>query len=194
MSRSTSTAEVAALRALAADELSGLPGGIGDVHDAISGRVFGALGPLGAPVRVVHDAAAHGAYRGVRGGLRALFRAAGSVARPGERPPSATPLGAGVIAALNGLWGDALERDGSPLAVEMAIRVGGEPVAPENFDAGPRPVVFLHGLGETEFAWGLGGPPYGARLPGRTPVYVRYNTGRHVSENGASLDALLSRL
>src|SRR3954454_7111875 len=160
-SSSTADAEAAALRALAVRELSGLPGGIGDTHDAISGRVFGALGPLGVPVRVVHDAAAHGAYRGVRGGLRALFHAAASVARPGGRPPSATPVGAGVIAAVNGLWGDALERDGSPLAVEMAIRVDGEPVAPEHFDPGPCPVVFLHGLGETEFAWGLGGAPGG---------------------------------
>jgi pimeloyl-ACP methyl ester carboxylesterase len=189
-------AEAAALNRLASQELSGLPGGIGDMHDAISGRVFGALGPLGAPVRVVHDAAAHGAYRGVRGGLRTLFQAAGSVAerRTGDRALSATPLGAGVIAAVNGLWGDVLERDASPLALEMAIRVDGEPVAPEDFDPGPRPVVFLHGLGETEFAWSLGGAPYGARLRGRTPVYVRYNTGRHVSDNGASLDALLSRL
>src|SRR5206468_2497925 len=38
------------------------------------------------------------------------------------------------------------------------------------------------------------GKPYGSRLRGRTPLYVRYNTGRHVSENGASLDALLDTL
>jgi pimeloyl-ACP methyl ester carboxylesterase len=67
-------------------------------------------------------------------------------------------------------------------------------VAPPDLDPGRRPVIFLHGLGETEFAWRLGGEPYGSRLPGRTPLYVRYNTGRHVSENGASLDALLEAL
>jgi pimeloyl-ACP methyl ester carboxylesterase len=190
----TAHAEAMALNRLAARELSGLPGGIGGMHDAIAGRVFGALGPLGAPVRVVHDATAHGAYAGVRGGLRALFGAAGSLAarRAGERAPSVTPLGAGVIAALNGLVGDALEREGSPLALPMGFRVDGEPV--KDVDPGPRPVVFVHGLGETEFSWGWGGEPYGSRLPGRTPLYVRYNTGRHVSENGASLDALLDTL
>jgi pimeloyl-ACP methyl ester carboxylesterase len=114
------------------------------------------------------------------------------VRRAGERAPSVTPLGAGVIAALNGLVGDALERDGSPLALPMAFRVDGEVVT--HVDPGPRPVVFLHGLGETEFSWGWGGKPYGSRLRGRTPLYVRYNTGRHVSENGASLDALLDTL
>jgi pimeloyl-ACP methyl ester carboxylesterase len=76
----------------------------------------------------------------------------------------------------------------------MAFRVDGAPVAPVALDPGRRPVVFLHGLGETEFSWRLGGEPYGSRLPGRTPLYVRYNTGRHVSENGASLDALLDEL
>ena len=43
-----------------ASELAAVPRGIADVHDAIAGRVFGALGPAGAPVRIVHDAIAHG--------------------------------------------------------------------------------------------------------------------------------------
>src|SRR3954452_3248733 len=194
MPEAVARAEAVALNRLAANELSGLPAGIGGMHEAIAGRVFGALGPMGAPVRVVHDAAARGAYAGVRGGLRALFGAAGSLAvqRAAKRAPSTTPLGAGVIAAVNGLLGDALERDGSPLALPMAFRVDGEVV--RDVDPGRRPVVFLHGLGETEFSWRWGGEPYGSRLPGRTPLYVRYNTGRHVSENGAALDALLDTL
>src|SRR5262249_20248911 len=100
------------------------------------------------------------------------------------------PRGAAVIAAVNGLIGDSLAREGSVLAVEMGFRVDGEPVS--SLDPGRRPVVFVHGLGETEFAWGR--EPYGARLPGRTALYVRYNTGLHISENGAALDALLSSL
>src|SRR3954447_5269815 len=101
-SSSTTDAEVAALNRLAAAELSGLPGGIGGMHSAISGRVFGALGPLGAPVRIVHDATAGAFYRGAGGGLRTLFAGAGSALwRPGVRPPSATPAGAALIAAVN---------------------------------------------------------------------------------------------
>ena len=56
-------------------------------------------------------------------------------------------------------------------------------------------VVFVHGLGESEYAWGS--PSYGERLEeelGLTPVFVRYNTGRHISQNGASLAALLDGL
>jgi hypothetical protein len=182
-----------ALARLATEEAAGVPGGIGDVHAAIAGRVFAALGPTAAPVQVLHDGISRGAYLGVRGGLTLLGRVAGAALerRPAERPLSTTSRGAAVIAAVSAVRGDVLERDGSPLALPMAVRRDGEPVDPETFAAGARLAVFVHGLGETEFAWGR--EPYGDRLPGWTPVYVRYNTGRHVSENGASLDALLER-
>jgi pimeloyl-ACP methyl ester carboxylesterase len=60
--------------------------------------------------------------------------------------------------------------------------------------------VFVHGLCETDEAWRLGAQrhvPYGARLQselGYTPLYVRYNTGRHISENGRELTRLLDRV
>jgi pimeloyl-ACP methyl ester carboxylesterase len=121
---------------------------------------------------------------------------------------STTRPGSTVLAALNGLIGDELERDGSALHQPAAVRVDGEPVPldPESLrrhfpDATPRPVVFLHGLMETEFSWSLGAGPdgstYGAQLArdlGCTPVYVRYNSGRHVSENGRSVAQLLEPL
>ncbi|WIX98706.1 hypothetical protein QRX60_32170 [Amycolatopsis mongoliensis] len=64
-------------------------------------------------------------------------------------------------------------------------------------EATGRLVLFLHGLVETERCWFRGDDDFGGRLAadlGTTPVYVRYNSGRHVSENGADLVALLSRL
>jgi pimeloyl-ACP methyl ester carboxylesterase len=60
--------------------------------------------------------------------------------------------------------------------------------------------VFLHGVCQTEEAWSLGARthvPYGPRLRvelGYTPVYVRYNSGRHISENGRDLAQLLDQL
>ena len=109
---------------------------------------------------------------------------------------------------LNGLVGDRLERDESPLAQPIAVRVDGLPIAPDRaalaqaFPAAtPRLVVFLHGLMETERGWRLGAregrEDYGTRLArdlGVTPVYVRYNSGRHISENGRSLAELLDRV
>jgi pimeloyl-ACP methyl ester carboxylesterase len=67
--------------------------------------------------------------------------------------------------------------------------------------AGDRLAVFVHGLCGTEHSWNARSGPdsvcYGDLLEadlGQTPVYVRYNTGLHVSENGRALSALMERL
>jgi pimeloyl-ACP methyl ester carboxylesterase len=184
--------ELAALTSLTLDELGGAVAGIGRIHEAIAHRAFGASGAGATPARTIHDEIARRVYGGLRLGASAAGRAA-SIAI-GERPPiSVAPRGAALIAAIDGLIGDVLEEERPALAPPMSIRVGGRAVAPGELpNAGPRVVVFLHGLMETEFSWGP--EPYGDRLPGWTPVYLRYNTGRHVSENGASLDELLSEL
>jgi pimeloyl-ACP methyl ester carboxylesterase len=181
----TTQAEARELTRLAADELSSVPRGIREVHGVISNRVFTTLGPVAVPVRIFHDAIAGGTYQAVSGGLWVTARAAGSRARVDDTSLADTPRGAAVIAALNGLFGDRLEAEGSVLALPMSVRSCGEPHT-------SRIAVFLHGLGETEYAWGS--PSYGERLAedlGYTPVFVRFNTGRHISQNGASLARLL---
>jgi pimeloyl-ACP methyl ester carboxylesterase len=65
-------------------------------------------------------------------------------------------------------------------------------------DATGKLVVFVHGLCATEHAWRFyGHEPYGSRLRadlGYTPLYVRYNSGLHVSENGRRLADLLEQV
>jgi pimeloyl-ACP methyl ester carboxylesterase len=199
--------ELPALTRLAFDELGAAAGGIGSIHLGIAGRVFSAVGPGGRVVERSHHAISAAAYGAVRGTFLAGGRAAAAAlrARRGGRPLSVTPRGATVLGALSGLIGDELEREQSPLQQPMAVRAAGRVVPPERDAlaavfprATARVVVFLHGLMETEHAWELGarreGGTYGSRLAqdlGVTPVYVRYNSGRHVSENGRSLAELL---
>ena len=45
---------------------AGLVSRIEQVHQAIGGRAFGSIGPVSAPVRIIHDFVARGAYRAVR--------------------------------------------------------------------------------------------------------------------------------
>jgi pimeloyl-ACP methyl ester carboxylesterase len=182
------------------------------VHRAIAARAFGASGPGALSARALHDAISNGVYAGVGGaarvaGLVADTGLATRVVRDG-RALSSSPRGALVVGTLNGLIGDSLEREGSDLHEPMSVRAGGRAVplepgalAAAHPDAGPRPVVFLHGLMETEFSWRMGAGPEGAtyasrlrRDLGRTPVEVRYNSGRHISENGRSLADLLEEL
>ncbi|MGW5453727.1 lipase family alpha/beta hydrolase [Nocardia sp. NPDC003979] len=204
---SQSQAEVQALARLAGDEFVGAVDGIAAIHRAISDRVFTAVragvGSAADPVKVVHDAITESVYAVVGGTGYVVGEMASAVQMPGLPAPSRTVWGAGFLAAVQGLIGDALEDDAPILASPMTIRVDGAPVPAEQLAAHvPVPttklVVLLHGLVETEHAWRLGGrPTYGERLEddlGYTPVFVRYNTGLHISENAAQLDALLTRL
>jgi pimeloyl-ACP methyl ester carboxylesterase len=113
---------------------------------------------------------------------------------------------------LNGFAGDRLARTGNPLATEMGLRHEGRPLAPDREalaaafpGATPRLAVFVHGLACNESLWRLHSErhygdartTYGTRLRddlGHTPLYVRYNSGLHISENGLGLARLLERV
>jgi triacylglycerol lipase len=63
-----------------------------------------------------------------------------------------------------------------------------------------RVTVWVHGLGVTERTWIFPGrvrQSFGTLLEregGFTPVFVRYNTGRHLADSGRALDSLLTGL
>lgn len=203
--------EALAVGDLAADAAGGLTDRIHDMHAGIASRVFGRLGPAAEPIRAIHDGVARGVYRGVGAGLRITARAGGRAAGA-SLPAQAQTIGSTsrgrlALGALNGAFGDALVRRGNGLAFDTTLRLAGRDVVVDRRSlarayprAQQRIVVFLHGLCETEEAWNLGGirhVPYGYRLEaelGYTPLYVRYNSGRHISENGRALAALLSEL
>jgi pimeloyl-ACP methyl ester carboxylesterase len=177
-----------------------------DTHTAVTRRVFGALGPIGMPTRLVHDAVSKASYRAVSAALRAPVAAAGR-ALAGAAPSQADALadsrgGSLALGALNGFFGDRLARSHKDLALEMTLRRDGREVPLDASSlrrafpqATPKLAVFVHGLCETDEAWSLAGSQsYGARLEaegGYTPLHVRYNTGLHISDNGRRLAALL---
>ena len=118
------------------------------------------------------------------------------------------PRGRLAQGALNGVLGDRLDEAASPLAVAMAVRRQGRDVATEREaiaaafpSATARPVVFVHGLCESDAAWSIRAGErdgtYATRvLPeaGATAVTIRYNTGLRISENGRRLATLLEAL
>jgi triacylglycerol esterase/lipase EstA (alpha/beta hydrolase family) len=208
---STAEDELGALTRLAFGEAGRLVGGIAGTHRAIADRAFGATGAAGSPARALHDGISAAVYAGLRGGAELAGRGASLAVtrvRSGAPPPSASARGALITGAVTGLIGDVLEQEGSPLAQPISVRVRGRRVEPAAGSlasafpaASPRLVVFLHGLMETEFAWDMGsretGGSYGDRLIeeiGCSALTVRYNSGRHISENGRSLAELLEEV
>ncbi len=204
--------EIAAFGDLAGDAAADAARQIHEMHTGIAGRVWSRVGPAALPVKLAHDRIAHGAYSAASQLTRSVVRAgahAASAARSPEAPSiEHSPAGRLVVSALNGVFGDMLVRRRNPLALRMAVRRHGrdlEDLSASELrraypNAKPRLVVFIHGLCETDEAWKLGAGrhlPYGHRMEielGYTPVYLRYNTGRHISENGRELAGLLERL
>jgi pimeloyl-ACP methyl ester carboxylesterase len=203
--------EITALGDLASEAAAGAARQIHEMHSGIAGRVWGRVGPAALPVRLVHDRVARSAYGAASNLTRSIVRAgaqAASAAHPADAPSiQGSPAGRAMVSALNGVFGDTLARRHNPLALRMAVRRKGQDLeltkvvlAAAYPNAKSRIAVFVHGLCETDEAWKLGAGrhvPYGHRLEielGFTPVYLRYNTGRHVSENGRELAGLLERL
>jgi len=146
-------------------------------------------------------------YRSIRavtglvgGGIDAILGRL--VLRFGASPPSA-PREA-LVAALNGVLGDYLADTGNPLAIRLRLRRDGVQLPMERdalAEAIPscsgKLLVLVHGLCLDDLQWNRLGHDHGAALArdlGCTPVYLNYNTGLHISTNGAELADALERL
>jgi pimeloyl-ACP methyl ester carboxylesterase len=203
--------EIAGLGDLAGDAAAGATRQIHELHNGIAGRVWRRVGPASLPVRIAHDRIARRAYAAAgeltRAVVRAGAHAAGASLAPDSPSVQRSPAGRALVSALNGAFGDTLERQRNALALPMAFRRGGrdlelssEELAGAYPNAKPRLAVFVHGLCETDDAWKLGAArhvPYGHRMEielGYSPLHLRYNTGRHISENGREFADTLERL
>jgi pimeloyl-ACP methyl ester carboxylesterase len=129
-------------------------------------------------------------------------------------------VGDAALGLVNAAVGDHLRRRDNGLDLDMRLRAGDSyvdlgatrasdaiTIALERAGEVPsgRVVLFVHGLATTEWSWCLEAEDYhgdaratfGSLLRrdlGMTPLFLRYNTGRHVSENGRALSALLTDL
>jgi pimeloyl-ACP methyl ester carboxylesterase len=116
-----------------------------------------------------------------------------------------TPQREAVLAALNGVVGDRLLVDNNPFATPMTLRYRGEAL---NWQAmSPMPgatgkvLLLVHGLCMNDLQWRTQyeekvvdhGEALASAL-GCTPVYLRYNSGVHTSQNGRELSAELEEL
>lgn len=152
-------------------------------------------------------------------GVDVVPRPGSEASAPNDPSAQAAPseLGAWVEraeSALNGVVGDFLEARGNPLATEMRLRRGGRNLELQRAElsaalphATGKLVIFVHGLGCSDSVWIPGASAneapahrpvsFGdelARAHGYTSLCVRYNSGRHVSENGRELARLLAEL
>jgi alpha-beta hydrolase superfamily lysophospholipase len=136
-------------------------------------------------------------YGAVRGVTRTVGRGLDAVLPAGATTTDATPQRQALLSALNGVWGDHLAKTGNPLAIPTSLRIAGQPYEAALASPSGRVVVMVHGLAMNDLQWQHRGHDHGQMLGrelGYTPVYLHYNTGRHVSQNGRDFSALLDTL
>ena len=119
--------------------------------------------------------------------------------------PGESPERAAVIAALNGVMGDRLQASASPLATPMTLRHEGVVLNAQGIanlsGVTGKVLLVIHGLCMNELQWsrrqGAHTVNHASALAqafGYTPIYVRYNSGLHISQNGHALAQQLETL
>ncbi len=151
-------------------------------------------------------------YKGVRGatqlmgkGVDTMLAALQPVFESADAPQPGTPQREAVLAALNGVMGDSLVASKSPFATPMTFRYQGEVFNPQALPPGlavtGKVLLLIHGLCMNDLGWQTlheghvmdQGEALASRL-GYTPVYLRYNSGLHTSQNGHELAVQLEQL
>jgi pimeloyl-ACP methyl ester carboxylesterase len=189
------------------DSVEGITNTVERMHESIARTPMLLMPPAARPTRA-HGLIATGVYkviRGINGGLRDGVEKSFTLLPEELRDAGDSSAQTRAVAALNGVFGDHLEATGNSLATPMTLRTMQQPLElnPAALQAAlPQAsghlVVLVHGLSLSELSWDRkGGGCIGSHLQadlGYTPLYLRYNTGRHISTNGQEFAQLLQDL
>jgi pimeloyl-ACP methyl ester carboxylesterase len=180
-----------------------LPKPLGKSATTPTGGVHGAVYTVLQKSSSVVYNAIRGATHLVRGGLD---DALGHIGSELEHLNSSAQREA-VLSILNGVLGDHMAQHHNPLTIPMGFRHQGRALElspevlrntlPDAMDTKGKILILLHGHCMNDLQWTSEGHNHGevlAQALGYTPIYLRYNTGLHISTNGRTLDGLLETL
>jgi len=178
--------------------------GITDLIEAMHHTIASLGGILGGPNQNRTTGITGMVYRNIRtvselvgGSIDLLLKQLSSLL--GEKCSS--PEREVVLAALNGILGDHLAARNNPLAIPMQFRRNGVSLAMgdqaliksvHQFDG--KIALMVHGFCMNDLQWNRKGHDHGAALAhdlGYLPVYLYYNTGLHISQNGRECAGLI---
>jgi len=202
-------ADLVAAAQLATDATAGITRVVEGVHQSVW-RTLGAPGGTGKGqtrglTGLVYRSIG-GATRLVGRGLELALARLQPVLESGATDAPGSPQREAVLAALNGVMGDRLADSNNAFATRIALHTFlgqaldlQRPLKLER--PRPRLVLLIHGLCMNDLQWHTSheGQPadHGQTLCAAldaSALYLRYNTGRHVSTNGQALADLLEQL
>jgi len=115
---------------------------------------------------------------------------------------ASSPAREAAVSALNGVLGDHLATRNNPLAISMQFRRDGRPLDKQGLlerieQSDGRLAIMIHGSCMNDLLWERNGHDHGAALEddlGIRPLYLHYNSGLHISDNGRNLADQLETL
>ncbi len=189
-------------KSLTIDAITGVSGIVESMHKTISGFA----GVLGRPDKRRKKEVSGKVYKSINmvtelvgSGLDVLLRQLGNVL--GEKDSSSGKREA-VLSAINGVLGDHLVATKNPLQIPMQFRRHGKPLNKLELNeaiiqSNGRLLILVHGSCMNDLQWHRQEHDHGAALArdlGFSPIYLHYNSGLHISENGRKLADLLEEI
>lgn len=175
--------------------------------EAMHLNIASAAWPLGPALQGQTQGITGLVYRSIRGITGLVGAGLDGVLEPLAQlipAQASSPQREALIAALNGVLGDHLQASGNPLAIQMRFRQQGLPLdldreALSRQIAAPKPrlLVMVHGLCMNDLQWQRNHHDHGAALAEASDcavLYLHYNSGRHISENGREFAQQLEQL
>ena len=180
----------------------------GMVYDSIRSITSEVSKRISTPLSVLNDSLDNRGGDNLKGnvGGSTSDSANGNVSE--DAPPSSThspspsSIKPTLLSAINGVIGDYLHTQQSPLSIAMTFRQHGNDIelnalARHIAESEGKLLIMVHGLCMNDVQWRQGEHDHGYHLANDlscTTVYLHYNTGRHIYQNGIKLNALLGEL
>ena len=178
--------------------------GITDIVESMHHRIGAGPSLLGKPLQGVVKAVSAPTYAAIRGITKLVGMSVETFLAQLEQLLPKTGIERGkTLAAINGVLGDYLAESKSSLAMDMRFCSNGQDLSTDveglqqTFTTGNRLLILLHGSSLDEGCWQRKGYNYGSALAQTcdfVPIYLRYNSGLHISENGHLFTVLLEEL
>lgn len=181
--------------------------GIADLVEAVHKRIVHPPFLPSTPIQDLITAIAGITYKNIRWSTQAigggLDKALGKLT-PVLGNLKSTDEGEAIRSVLNGLVGDYLEQKENPLQLSMQFRYQSNtvPLDSKNIAAiypniNGKILVMVHGSCMNDTQWTRKEHNHGTALAAaldKTPLFLLYNSGRHVSTNGQDFSELLEKL
>jgi len=186
--------------------------GVTRIAEGVHQSVWDSMGVPGGKTKGTTRGLTGAVYRLIRGITRvtgkstdAAIAVLQAVFDSAESNTLRSPRGETFLSVLNGVMGDRLVADQNPLAISMTLRYRdagldwkNPPVVPASSG---KVALLIHGLCMNDLQQHARNRGYAtetgqllASTLGYCPVYVRYNSGQHISRNGEDLATLLEQL